>query len=66
VRYKDQSGVWVEKSEEIDVAIRTPSDVAPQNGNAGIFFLAAGIIVVAGAAYWYFRMRKKPEKHKRQ
>ena len=66
VRYKDQSGVWVEKSEEIDVAIRTPSDVAPQNGNAGIFFLAAGIIVVAGAAYWYFRMRKKPEKHQRQ
>jgi hypothetical protein len=59
VKYKDQSGVWVEKSQEINVAIRSPSDIAPANGNGGMLPLAIGGAVLLAIGYWYFRMRKR-------
>jgi hypothetical protein len=59
VRYKDQSGVWVEKGQEISVAIRSPSDIVPANGNGNWVWMLAGAVVVMGAIYWYFRMRKR-------
>ena len=67
VKYKDQSGVWVEKKQEIVLSIRSPSDILPANGNGNTVPLAVGGLVVLAAGYWYFRMRKKPaEKHAKQ
>jgi hypothetical protein len=59
VKYKDQSGVWVEKSQSISLAVRSPSDIAPANGNGIIVPLAVGGIAVLAAGYYYFRMRKR-------
>ena len=58
VKYKDQSGVWVEKAQTIQIAIRSPSDILPANGNGNALPLAVGGIAVLAAGYWYFRMRK--------
>jgi len=61
VRYKDQSGVWVEKAQEIKIAIRSQSDTAQGNGNGTAALLLAGGAAVLAIGYWHFRMRKKPE-----
>ncbi|GEM_PF-374691 len=58
VRYKDQSGVWVDKNESIAINVLSAADAAPKNGNGNDTLLLAGVVVVAGAGYWYFRMRK--------
>jgi hypothetical protein len=58
VKYKDQSGVWVEKRQEISISVRSPSDILPANGNGSTAMLLAGGVVVLAAGYWYFRMRK--------
>ena len=59
VKYKDQSGVWVEKTQEINISIRSPSDTAPANGNGYTVPLAVGGLAVLAIGYWYFRMRKR-------
>ena len=65
VRYKDQSGVWVEKGEEVQLAVRSPSDALPAGSGGGFpYLLAIGAVVVA-AGVWYFKFRKKPETGKR-
>ena len=66
VKYKDQSGVWVEKRQEISISIRSPSDTLPANGNGYAVPLAIGGVAVLAIGYWYFKMRKKPEKHVKQ
>jgi len=67
VKYKDQSGVWVEKMQEIVLSIRSPSDILPANGNGNAVPLAVGGLAALAAGYWYFRMRKKPaDKHPKQ
>ena len=67
VKYKDQSGVWVEKSQALDISIRSPADIAAAGGNGSTMLLIGGAVVVLGAGYWYFRMRKKPvDKHAKQ
>lgn len=58
VKYKDQSGVWVQKTQAVQINVRSPEDVATSNGNGGIVPLAAGAVVLIGAGYWYFRIRK--------
>lgn len=60
VRYKDQSGAWIEKDQTIELAIRSPADLAPQGSGDGTLVTIGLLAVVAGAGYWYFRMRKKP------
>ena len=67
VRYKDQSGVWVDKSQTVQIAVRSPSDILPAGGNGNTVPLVIGGIAVLAIGYWYFRMRKKPaemSKHK--
>ena len=59
VKYKDQSGVWVEKKQEINISIRSPSDTAPANGNGYTVPLLVGGAAVLAIGYWYFRMRKR-------
>ncbi|HIH18662.1 TPA: hypothetical protein HA225_01665 [Candidatus Micrarchaeota archaeon] len=57
VRYKDQSGIWIEKEVKTIVSIRPASEgVQKDNGNGTLMLV--GIVVLAGAAYWYFKMRK--------
>jgi hypothetical protein len=58
VRYKDQSGVWVDKNESIAISVLSAADAAPKNGNGGEFLLLVAVVVVAAVAYWHFRMRK--------
>ncbi|MCX6771721.1 MAG: hypothetical protein NTX79_06720 [Candidatus Micrarchaeota archaeon] len=58
VKYKDQSGVWVEKNQTIQIAIRSPSDILPANGNGYAVPLAIGGVAVLAIGYWYFKMRK--------
>jgi len=54
VRYKDQSGLWIEKEVKTNVSI-----MAAQNGDggSGILYLGAAAAIIGGG-YWYFRMRK--------
>ncbi|MFA5930553.1 MAG: hypothetical protein WC861_06750 [Candidatus Micrarchaeia archaeon] len=59
VRYKDQSGVWVEKSQALDISIRSPSDILPANGNGNTTLLIVGGVVALAVGYWYFKMRKR-------
>ena len=57
VRYKDQSGIWIEKEVKTIVSIRPASEgVQKDNGNGTLMLVV--IVVLAGAAYWYFKMRK--------
>ncbi len=58
VKYKDQSGLWVEKDQAISLAVRSPSDALPNGGNGSPLPILAVVAVAGGAAYWYFRMRK--------
>jgi hypothetical protein len=48
----------VDKLQTINVAIRSPSDILPANGNGGMLPILVGGAVVIAAGYWYFRMRK--------
>lgn len=58
VKYKDQSGIWVEKSSTLQINVRSAEDAAPANGGGLGILPIVGLVVVAGAGYWYFRMRK--------
>jgi LPXTG-motif cell wall-anchored protein len=62
VKYKDQSGVWVEKEEMIKVTVRSLADTAPANGGNNTVPLMVGAVALLAAGYWYFKMRKKPAK----
>ncbi len=59
VKYKDQSGVWVEKNETASIIIRPASDAANASGNGSPLPMLLVVAVIGGAGYWYFRMRKK-------
>lgn len=57
VRYKDQSGIWIDKEVKTNVSIRPASEGAQKdNGNGTLMII--GAIVLIGGGYWYFRMRK--------
>ena len=58
VRYKDQSGAWVEKKEAVQVQIRSKADALPKNGGDATVPIAIGALAVVAGGYWYFRMRK--------
>jgi hypothetical protein len=57
VRYKDQSGLWIEKNVGATVSIRPASEGVQKDNGSGTMLLIGGIAVVA-FGYWYFRMRK--------
>ncbi|MCX6772641.1 MAG: hypothetical protein NTV88_02630, partial [Candidatus Micrarchaeota archaeon] len=56
VRYKDQSGIWIDKNVTTMVSIRPASEGVQKGGDGTVFII--GAIVLIGAGYWYFRMRK--------
>ena len=58
VKYKDQSGVWVSKEQTVQINVRSPEDVAPAGNGNGSVLPIVGLVVLAGAGYWDFRMRK--------
>ena len=57
VKYKDQSGIWIEKNITTSINIRPASEGAQKGSGDGIFYLI-GAVVLIGAGYWYFKMRK--------
>ncbi len=61
IRYKDQSGLWIEKVVKTTVTIRPASEGVQKDNGSGTLVLV-GIVVLAGAGYWYFRMRKPKAK----
>ena len=64
VKYKDQSGVWVDKNVTMSIDIRPVSDSLPAATGGSSLPLIIGGVVVLAAGVWYFRFRKKPaEKH---
>ncbi|MFA6328974.1 MAG: hypothetical protein WCY41_06020 [Candidatus Micrarchaeia archaeon] len=65
VRYKDQSGVWVDKNEEVQLAIRSATDALPAGSGSGFPVVPVLAVVVVAAGVWYFKFRKKPETSKR-
>ncbi len=54
VRYRDASGAWVTRT--IDQAASVKG--VPSNGS-GTLYLLVGLVAIAAAAVWYFRLRKK-------
>lgn len=59
VKYRDQSGVWVEKEQTLQINVRPPEEAAAAgSGNGSIVPLAIGAVIIIGAGYWYFRIRK--------
>ncbi|MEM2138200.1 MAG: hypothetical protein QW568_03880 [Candidatus Anstonellaceae archaeon] len=61
VKYKDQSGVWVEKNQTSMVNVR-PAEDAAKKENGSLLPLLIVIAVGGGAAYWWFRIRNKTAK----
>jgi len=57
VRYKDQSGLWIEKEVKTMVSIRPASEGAQKDNGTGTLLLVGGVAVLA-IGYWYFKMRK--------
>jgi len=57
VRYKDQSGLWIEKEVKTMVSVRPAGEGAQKGDGTGTLLLVGGVVVLA-AGYWYFRMRK--------
>ncbi len=57
VRYKDQSGLWIEKEVNTIVAIRPASEGVQKDNGSGMLMII-GAVVLVGGGYWYFRMRK--------
>ncbi|MFA6213834.1 MAG: hypothetical protein WC717_00985 [Candidatus Micrarchaeia archaeon] len=57
VRYKDQSGLWIEKEIRTMVSVRPASEGVAKDNGSGTLMLIGGVAVVA-VGYWYFRMRK--------
>ncbi len=57
VKYKDQSGEWVSKNSSIQLNIR-PAEDGVKSADNGIVPIAIGAVILVGAGYWYFRMRK--------
>jgi hypothetical protein len=58
VKYKDQSGAWVDKEQTIDISVRSPEDAMPKGSNGSLPIMLGGAAVLLAAGYWYFRMRK--------
>ncbi len=61
VRYKDQSGVWVDKKNVIYLNIMS-AEAAGAGGEGDNTFLFLLIIVVAAGGYWWYRKRKEKAK----
>jgi len=59
VRYKDQSGVWVEKNQIVQVAIRSPADALARNGFdlVGTIIVLAIVAAIFGAGYFTYKLR---------
>ena len=57
VRYKDQSGLWIEKEVKTIVSIRPASEGVQKDNGSGTLLIVGAVVLVAGG-YWYFRMRK--------
>ncbi|MEM4554670.1 MAG: hypothetical protein QXT25_02365 [Candidatus Anstonellaceae archaeon] len=55
VRYKDQSGQWISDVSEIPLIVRA----AEEQRQNGLPLIIGGLVVAGGAAYWYFKLRKK-------
>jgi len=60
VRYKDQSGIWIDKEVKTNVSIRPASEGVQKGGDGTIYIIVA--VVLIGGGYWYFRMRKPKAK----
>ena len=56
VRYKDQSGIWIDKNVTTVVSIRPASEGVQKGGDGTIYIIIA--VVLIGGGYWYFKMRK--------
>ena len=58
VRYKDQSGLWIEKNVSSTVSVRPASEGVQKDSGTGTYLLVGGIAVLV-IGYWYFKMRKR-------
>jgi len=63
VRYKDQSGLWINKTIQTDISIRPASEGVQKGGNDALMYAGVAVVLI-GAGYWYFRMRKPKQKEK--
>ena len=61
VKYKDQSGVWIEKNITREVTIRSAEDVG--KGGVPIFIYVIGIAIIGAALYVWYKGRKPPQQH---
>ena len=57
VKYKDQSGVLVEKNISSTLNIRPASDADKKTEGSPVP-LVIGIVIIAGVAYWWYKKRK--------
>ncbi|HIH23311.1 TPA: hypothetical protein HA238_06290 [Candidatus Micrarchaeota archaeon] len=64
VKYKDQSGVWVEKNMTREVLIRSQEEALSRGGLPSFVYIIGAAIVI-GVLYWWFKMRKPsmPQHH---
>jgi len=61
VRYKDQSGIWIDREVKTNVSIRPASEGVQKDNGTGTLMII-GAVVLIGGGYWYFRMRKPKAK----
>jgi len=54
VMYRDASGDWVNRT-----ITQTATVSSPPSGESGTMYVLLGVIVIAAAALWFFRFRKK-------
>jgi len=59
VKYKDQSGIWIQKNVTSSIVIRPAEEAGKKNGNV-LFYVIPTMLILA-FAYWYFRKRKKQQ-----
>lgn len=59
VKYKDSSGIWVEKDVISSIVIRSASELAGSEGDNTLLYLA--VVVIAAIIYWYYKKRKKQQ-----
>ncbi|MCX8198039.1 MAG: hypothetical protein N3F07_02490 [Candidatus Micrarchaeota archaeon] len=66
VRYKDQSGIWIDKEQDIQISVRSQEEAGGKGGNGSLPLIAAGALALLAAGYWYFRMRKSGRAGKKE
>ncbi|MBS3068397.1 hypothetical protein J4450_06835 [Candidatus Micrarchaeota archaeon] len=57
VRYKDQSGIWIEKNITSSVVIRPFEESGKKGGSTLPYIVGAALLLLS--IYWYFRRKKK-------